>query len=188
MIIDRWPNCGPSEPKAPTRIAYASENWSKITEDQWGFSAGSGLKSYSWTKLLLDKDASPSSYDDPRLQDLFASGLMRLPANKSARDICRDYLTGLYAYTVERIEKHIGSDVFKASPVECWITVPAIWLPKAQRATKRAAMEAGFGSRPRDSIHIIPEPEAAALAALKLYTRPGAFDAIQVSLCNCVNR
>ena len=187
MIIDKWPNYGPSEPKAPTRIAYASENLDKIDEDQWGFSASSGLKSYSWTKLLLDKDASPSSYDDPRLQDLFGSGLMRLPPNKSAGQVCRDYLKGLYAYTVERIEKHIGRDVFNASPVECWITVPAIWLPKAQRATKEAAWKAGFGSRPRDTIHIIPEPEAAALAALKPYTRPDALDAIQVSLCNCMN-
>ena len=109
---------------------------------------------------------------------------MRLPANKSARDVYRDYLSGLYKYTVERIEKHIGSDVFEASPVECWIIVPTTWLLKAQLATKEAAREAGFGSRPRDSIYTIPEPEAAALAALKPYTRPGALDAIQVSFYN----
>ena len=186
MIIDKWPNHGPSEPKAPTRMAYASENPSKITEDQWGFSARLNLKSYSWTKLLLDKDASPSSFDDPKLQDLFGSGLMRLPVNKTARDVCRDYLTGLYTYTAEKIKKHIGSDVFDASPIECWITVPAIWLPKAQHATKEAAMAAGFGSRPGDSIHIIPEPEAAALAALKPYTLPDALDAIQVSVYKCM--
>jgi molecular chaperone DnaK (HSP70) len=135
----------------------------------------------------LDKDASASSYDDPKLQDLYKSGLVRLPPNMSARDVCRDYLTGLYAYTVERIKKHIGSDVFEASPVECWITVPGIWLPKAQVATLEAARKAGFGSRPRDSIQIIPEPEAAALTALIPHTRPGALNAIQVSLCNCMD-
>ena len=184
-MIDKWPDCGRSEPKAPTRIAYASENRGKITIDKWGFSVDQGLKSCSWTKLLLDKDAHPSSYDDPRLRNPDRS--MRLPANKSARDVCRDYLAGLYTYTVERIEKHIGSDVFKASPVECWITVPAIWLPKAQLATKEAAREAGFGSRPGDSIQIIPEPEAAALAALKQFTRPEALHAIHVRLCNCMS-
>lgn len=189
MMIDKWPNHGsPSESKAPTRIAYARENPGKITEDQWGFSASPGLRSCSWTKLLLDEDASASSYDDPHLRDLFRSGLMRLPANKSAKSVCRDYLKGLYSHTVERIETHIGSDVFKASPVECWITVPAIWLPKAQLITKEAAREAGFGSRPGDSIRIIREPEAAALTALKPYTRPDALDAIQVRLCGCINR
>lgn len=186
-MIDKWPNCGPFEPKAPTRIAYANENRGKITEDRWGFNATLGLESYSWTKLLLGKEASRSSYDDPKLQAQLDSGLIRLPPNKSASDVCRDYLTGLYEYTVERIKKHIESDVFEASPVECWVTVPAIWSPKAQLATEKAAREAGFGSRPGDSVRVIPEPQAAALAALKPYTRPGAFDAIQVSLCKCMN-
>jgi hypothetical protein len=51
---------------------------------------------------------------------------MRLPPNKTAKDVCQDYLTGLYKYAVERIKRQIGSDIFDASFLECWVTVPAI--------------------------------------------------------------
>ena len=170
-------------------MAYASENPSRISDDTWGFSARSGLKSYSWTKLLLDRDATSSFFDDPKLRDLFGQGLLTLPPNKTARDVCRDYLTGLYRHAIERIKKNIGPEVFDASPVECWVTVPAIWLPKAQQATKEAAREAGFGSRPNDTIHVITEPEAAAVMALKYYTLPTTINAVKVNesilICDC---
>lgn len=43
----------------------------------------------------------------------------------------------------------------------------AIWSDAAKAATRSAAHEAGFGSRPGDEIFMVPEPEAAAIATLK---------------------
>jgi hypothetical protein len=65
------------------------------------------------------------------------------------------------------VEKLGGSDILKITPMEFWLTVPAIWSDEAKAATRAAAKAAGFGSRPGDEINLIPEPEAAAHLALK---------------------
>ncbi|PPJ53004.1 hypothetical protein CBER1_11214 [Cercospora berteroae] len=73
--------------------------------------------------------------------------------------------------------------------MDCWLTVPAVWSDQAQNATKATAKEAGFGSRPGDSISLIPEPEAAAVAVLKNIVRPDALSKPQIGetilICDC---
>jgi hypothetical protein len=179
-IINDWPEHSGTVWKVPTKIAYAHENTGEIDVDEWGYSVPSGTKSYTWTKLLLDRDAEGSVHDDPALNDLFGAGLMRLPSDRSAKDVCRDYLKGLNAYVTQVIERRVTPEMLEISPIECWITVPAIWSDKARAATVEAAKSAGFAARPQDNVYVIPEPQAAALAALKPYLLPGAFDPLSV--------
>ncbi|WAO91176.1 Actin-like ATPase domain-containing protein [Fusarium falciforme] len=168
-VINIWPD-GPFQvPKAPSVIAYASENKDRrVKEDRWGYSVVPGMSSYLWTKLLLGGNVAPGEYDDPALKEYFGPGLLSLPPGKTAQDICSDYMACLYKYFVGRFQG--GTRVnLKITPMEVWITVPAIWTDAAKRRTMEAAKAAGFGSRIflGDTISVITEPEAAALTILK---------------------
>ncbi|TVY15152.1 Heat shock protein [Lachnellula arida] len=82
---------------------------------------------------------------------------------------------------------------FKITPMECWITLPAIWSDEAKDATLAAAKKAGFGNREGDEVFTIAEPEAAAIATLKSFAAPDALNPIKASqnpkenilICDC---
>ncbi len=67
-VVNEWPNHPYSAWKAPSRISYVCEK--KLSADAWGFSVSGSHKSYSWTKLLLDRDAMASDHDDPSLHSV----------------------------------------------------------------------------------------------------------------------
>ncbi|KAK3368365.1 hypothetical protein B0H63DRAFT_514992 [Podospora didyma] len=170
-IVKSWPNSPGTVAKVPTVVAYASENRNDkmhLTEDKFGFCVTGDMKSYSWTKLLLDQDAlANTEFDKPSLKHYFGSGLMALPRGKSAQDVCTDYMRFLYDCLIQRLEAK--SVKLRITPMEVWLTVPAIWSDKAKQATILAARSAGFASRNYmgDTISVITEPEAAALTVLK---------------------
>ncbi|CAM1501732.1 Fc.00g037160.m01.CDS01 [Cosmosporella sp. VM-42] len=168
-VMNNWPDNPSQLPKAPSTIAYACENSAhRAKEDKWGYSVRGGMKSYLWTKLLLDETAVQGQFDDPSLKEYFGSGLMTLPSGKSAQKVCSEYMACLYKHFVNRIQQ--GNKVsLDITPMEVWLTVPAIWGDLAKQRTLDAAKEAGFGSRTflGDTISIIAEPEAAALTILK---------------------
>ncbi|CAG9945212.1 unnamed protein product [Clonostachys rosea f. rosea IK726] len=157
--------------KAPTRVAFASEN-PDLDDDAWGYQVEPGMKSYCWTKLLLDKDTLQSKYDDPSLAMESLSlthqnELMTLPEGKSAKDVVAQYLKGMYAMFEAAIIEKMGEDCVTGLPIDYWFTVPATWSERAKLLTKAAAQEAGFASKDIDRIMLIAEPEAAAQLALK---------------------
>lgn len=170
-IITTWPGTGRDTDhvfKTPSTIAYPEEN-KKIGTRRWGFQVEPGMKFYSWTKLLLDKNAPLTKYDDPMLEQATKSGILQLPADKDAVTVVADYLTGVYEHIMHILEKGLTEPILSVSPIEFWFTMPAIWSDQAQAATREAAQKAGFGSRPgrlSDAIYMITEPEAAAIAAL----------------------
>lgn len=170
-IITTWPGTGRDTDhvfKTPSTIAYPEEN-KKIGTRRWGFQVEPGMKFYSWTKLLLDKNAPLTKYDDPMLEQATKSGILQLPADKDAVTVVADYLTGVYEHIMRILEKGLTEPILSVSPIEFWFTMPAIWSDQAQAATREAAQKAGFGSRPgrlSDAIYMITEPEAAAIAAL----------------------
>jgi molecular chaperone DnaK (HSP70) len=167
--------------KTPSVIAYGEEN--KFPGIKWGFMVEPGMVSYSWTNLLLDKNAPKGKYDDPTLgTNIVSNGMMKLPKGKSAPQVCQDFLTEVRKFVFDRLDREKGVEFMKLTPLECWITVPATWLDEAQDATREAAKGAGFASRAMDSINIIPEPEAAAICALKKLVVPGSQDAVKVCL------
>jgi hypothetical protein len=165
-----WPG-GPSDnnehlKKAPSIYAYAFEN-EELETNAWGYEVEPGMISCSWTKLLLDNAAAPSEYDDPYLEKAASNGLMRLPYGKTAKDVATDYMKGLYTTFYTAIESVFGDNRADIPPMEFWVTIPATWSERAKAATRSAAKDAGFGSRPGDRLNLIAEPEAAAHLALK---------------------
>jgi len=168
----------------PTRIAYPSENVEAgLREPAWGYQVEPKMISCSWTKLLLDMHAQDKNYDDPNLQRAVDEGMLRLPPTFTPQQVCRDYLREVHAYMTTRLTKQAGlKEILDATPVDCWITVPAVWTDQAQNATLSAAREAGFGSRPQDTINIISEPEAGAIAALTKYIEPSSLNPPKVGL------
>lgn len=179
MVISKWPNHKERSWKAPTTIAYAAEN-QRLLRNHWGFETSRGLKQYAWTKLLLDKNADLTEFDDPLLREMYGNGFMTLPDGKTAKDVATDYLRELYKHTMQILEGQITPEILRTMPMECWITTPAIWSHGAQSATLEAAKAAGFGSRPNDTVNTISEPEAAALTALKPHLGPKSLDPVQV--------
>ncbi|KAG4415113.1 hypothetical protein IFR04_011750 [Cadophora malorum] len=79
--------------------------------------------------------------------------------------------------------------VYESTPMECWVTLPAIWSEEAKVATLEAAKKAGFSSRPGDEIFTIAEPEAAAIATLKMYSHTDSFNKLKprdnILICDC---
>ncbi|KAL7934660.1 actin-like ATPase domain-containing protein [Trichoderma chlorosporum] len=151
--------------KAPTRVAFQMEN-EDLDRTAWGYEVEAGMKSYSWTKLLLD-DTLPSGFDDPDAYSDKDSEIMRLPNNMTAKDVAREYFAGMRSMFDKNIKQCLGAHKLDDIPMEIWLTVPASWSEKAKLLTKNAAIEAGFCKREMDSIRLISEPEAAAHMALK---------------------
>ena len=187
-IISSWP--GPSRsgeaiPKTPSCIAYKDEN-PAVTGDAnaWGFWVTPRMKSYSWTKLLLDKSAKPTDYDDPTLSKSAGLGLLQLPSGKQAQDASADFLSEIYRYIVEELEQRFSSEMLLLTPIEWIFTTPAIWSDTAKIATLGAAQKAGFGSRTSDSIRLMPEPEAAAIATISMCHKEGVYGDLKVC-SNC---
>ncbi|KAL7936119.1 actin-like ATPase domain-containing protein [Trichoderma chlorosporum] len=152
--------------KAPTRVAFADEN-PELDENAWGYQVEPGMKTYAWTKLLLDKSALTSEYDDPDLYPANRMKVMHLPKGRSAKDVATEYFKGLKAMFDDAIRETLGSQKIENLPNEFWLTVPASWTEKAKLLTKSAATDAGFATRAIDKIMLISEPEAAAQFALK---------------------
>ncbi|KAL2201124.1 hypothetical protein P885DRAFT_25997 [Corynascus similis CBS 632.67] len=180
-VFRSWPGDGrPVEGnwKTPTVIAYGAENRAG-RRNHWGYEVRRGMTSCSWTKLLLDSSAETAEFDDPSLRNAAGSALFHIPHGKNAQMVCQDFLTEVYRFVVNNLKMRITPEVFEMTPMECYLTVPAIWTDKARTATFDAAKAAGFGSRPIDTIRIIPEPEAAAVAALRKDLRAGSVNAVK---------
>lgn len=127
---------------------------------------------------MLDKNTVGREYDDPYLQFAIDEGILHIPEgkdfSKTPQDVCADFLSKVYLHMLEKISDQIGEEFLRSTPMDCWLTVPAVWSDKAQDLTMAAAKAAGFGSRAGDNIYIIPEPEAAAIATFKSKTKPYA--------------
>lgn len=65
-----------------------------------------------------------------------------------------------------------------------------MWTDAAKNATIEAAQLAGFGSRHMDSVHVITEPEAAALSVLMPRVGLGSISGLSngsrnILICDC---
>jgi len=151
--------------KVPSKYAYAREN-EGLEEDKWGYEVEPWMKSYTWTKLLLDASAAQTRFDNPHLQSQVGNGLLETPSGATAIGVASDYLSRVYEHTMDRLAKVYSKEMLKITPVEFWFTVPASWQDEANNATREAAEAAGFASRKDDELYMISEPEAAAMAIL----------------------
>lgn len=78
-----------------------------------------------------------------------------------------DYLRLIYTELMKRLATTFPNIPAHELVVKFFITTPAMWSAAAQHNTLQAAREAGFGSRPQDTIEAVTEPEAAASYVLK---------------------
>lgn len=180
-VIRTWPGRD-GEWKVPSRIAYAHENTKSglANKNAWGYEIDPNMVSCSWTKLLLDMTAVHSTHDDPALQFAVDQGMLRTPHNYTAQQVCGDYLKEVYQYVIARLIKQYSKQVLDSTPMDCWLTVPAVWSDQARSSTRAAAQTAGFGSGPSDTINIISEPEAGAIAALEKFMHEGSLNRLRV--------
>ncbi|KAF7932504.1 uncharacterized protein EAE98_003803 [Botrytis deweyae] len=187
-IMSPWPGDPHVSWKTPTRIAYSQEN-PKLKNNKWGFEVNPKMISYSWTKLLLDKNAAAKEHDDPSLTGMEGSGMLPLPPFRDAAGVCEDFLREVYTHVSKKLRQQMTDLTFENTPMECWVTLPAVWSEEAKDATLNAAKNAGFGNRPGDEIYTIAEPEAAAIATLKEFSRSDVMNQItpdeNILICDC---
>ncbi|KAF7191493.1 Heat shock protein SSA4 [Pseudocercospora fuligena] len=186
-VIRTWPGKD-GEWKTPTRIAYRTEN-PKLQADSWGYQVKPTMIPCSWTKLLLDAETIRQESDDPELEAAIDSGCLRLPPGLTAQRVAGDFLSKVYEHMRSKLVKELGQEVFDSTPMDCWLTVLAVWSDRAQSLTKAAAMQAGFAVRTGDTISVIPEPEAAAVSVLRSMARSDSLSNIQagetILICDC---
>lgn len=171
-VLRKWPGLArqnESLDKVPSLIAYRSENKQfDRTDDVFGYDVEPAMTAYSWFKLRLDWNTVINEYDAPKIQGPDGESRdIELPPGKDAKETVTDFLRLIYRHLISELELTYPPSTLRLTPFEIWITYPAMWSDEAQDATLQAAKAAGFGSRDFDVIRTIPEPEAAAIAALK---------------------
>jgi molecular chaperone DnaK (HSP70) len=128
---------------------------------KWGYQTlmqPPGVKLHEWFKL---------GSVDPGLQSTEAAMLSVKPGEweKLVVDYLRSLKEASDSYVTRTLPEWIQGQ--GAPPREYIITVPAMWSEAAQEATRGCAAEAFLGDRQRiNEIHIVAEPEAAAIYAL----------------------
>ena len=77
--------------------------------------------------------------------------------------LATDYLTALHNHIEAMLLRTVTEAALRRTPREYIITVPAVWTEVARELTSSCAVDAGMG--PKDRLHVVSEPEAAALYA-----------------------
>jgi hypothetical protein len=190
IVIQEWP--GPSRItelvwKTPSRIAYATDVENEAIlggQNAIGYQVTAKMKSYTWFKLLLDHTQA-TKFDDPGLSTSEGVGVLKVPTDRTVREVVSDYLGEVYRHTMKYLENKMSAEILRLTTIEFWFTIPAIWSDAAKADTMNAARLAGFGSRSGDNINLIPEPEAAAISTLSGLTSDGSEVQVEVSM-NCM--
>ncbi len=77
-----------------------------------------------------------------------------------------DYISALGDHLMYTLREALSEGVVKSTPLEFIVTVPAIWSDLAKEKTKLACQRAKGLSATKSPIHLVSEPEAAAIYAL----------------------
>ncbi|KLO16492.1 actin-like ATPase domain-containing protein [Schizopora paradoxa] len=160
--ILQWPGSFETFRKIPTCLLY--DDSGRVLA--WGLEAKNanlmpGASRCEWFKLFLEPRALRDGAVDPRLPSL--------PPGKKPIDLIIDFLSCMWEYAKEQITREIGA-VADLDSADVWLTVPAAWDAKGCEIMREAAISAGlvaqFTAADKnwtDRLHIITEPEAAAV-------------------------
>src|SRR5688572_17353611 len=85
---------------------------------------------------------------------------------RSALDLVTDFIRLLGEHLMYTLKEKLGESVVKTTPFEYVVTVPAIWSDLAKDKTKQACERALSLSEKGAPVHLVSEPEAAAIYAL----------------------
>ena len=108
-----------------------------------------------------------SSDLDPSLQSM--GNAVSNSAARGGRDVdtlVTDYISALGDHLMYILREKLSEGIVKSTPLEFVVTVPAIWSDLAKDKTKQACQKAAGLSATKSPIHLISEPEAAAIYAL----------------------
>ena len=140
-----------------SELQYEGQNY------KWGFQIADYEQRHQWFKLGLDPEhckgaSSALARDYP---DFHAAPP---DYHHNPEKMVTDYLTALRIHAEKILRWKLPQSALASTPIEFIITTPAVWSDMAQAKTRACAQKAGMGNG--DSLHIISEPEAAAMYAL----------------------
>ncbi|KAG0644000.1 hypothetical protein HOY80DRAFT_1031541 [Tuber brumale] len=181
-VIKTWPGGnGITSDKVPTELSYTplpsrtpsgaglpqppvphEGGGSDPVTYKWGFQPSANNPRLRCLKLFLDRSQTLPPYISP----LETAGMLR-GVGKTIIHAVTDYLSALYAHTIDTLTRRYGESFMAGTPLEWVLTVPAVWSDAAKNATRRAAEGAGMGGPDGKGIRLISEPEAAAVYTLK---------------------
>ncbi|KAL8743512.1 MAG: hypothetical protein Q9190_004141 [Brigantiaea leucoxantha] len=160
--IIQWPDAasdgleGATSDKVPTEIRYDDEHY------KWGFQIGEFGPRHRWFKLQLDP--SQLHYGKGLEQEFPEPMASHLGKYQRPEQLVKDYLTALRQHAEQVLRQKLPQSALAFTPLEFIITVPAVWSDAAKAKTRTCAEQAGMGVG--SALHIISEPEAAAMYAL----------------------
>ncbi|KAK0706052.1 hypothetical protein B0T26DRAFT_655976 [Lasiosphaeria miniovina] len=160
VAITSWPISktireGESSDKVPSKLRYSGK------DVEWGFSipvTAPTEEVIEWFKLGLD-----GCLDS-------IGGELGKKASANIGDVDKvitDYISALGDHLMYTLREKLGEGVVKNTPLELVVTVPAIWSEQAKERTKQACQRARGLSLTKSTIHLVSEPEAAAMYALQ---------------------
>jgi len=85
---------------------------------------------------------------------------------KPPEELTQLYMSHLYKHLMWTLGERLSSSVVESTPIDFVLTVPAIWSNAAKQKTETAAVRAGFKATKGRKIHLVSEPEAAAIYTL----------------------
>ncbi|KAF4339987.1 hsp70 [Fusarium beomiforme] len=153
--ITRWPVSiankeGEYSDKVPTKLRYKGDKL------EWGFSIPINAPQHEaveWFKLPISTDRWPAGKHRK---------YTRWPKCRQTRH--RFYLPARRAPSIHPT-REAGNGIVDNTPLEFHVTVPAIWSDLAKDKTKKACEEVGISAF-KHHVHLVSEPEAAAIYAL----------------------
>jgi hypothetical protein len=96
-----------------------------------------------------------------------------------------DYLRALHAHVLEDVSRGFAKN-YHADTFRYCLTVPAMWSDQAKNCMRQAAVQAGLVQRhdPPDRLHLISEPEAAALYCEKMCDQVNLLPTDRLMICD----
>ncbi|MCJ1452970.1 hypothetical protein MMC28_003315 [Mycoblastus sanguinarius] len=160
-MILQWPSAksegleGKSYEKIPTEIQYDGEDY------KWGYQIVDSTQRHQWFKLDLDPSHNRATELSANNPDPKAAP----PGYNSLEEkYTTDFLTGMRKHAEHILRRTLPQSALNSTPIEYVLTVPAVWSDSAQAKTRQCAEKAGMGAGSK--VHMISEPEAAAMYAL----------------------
>lgn len=155
--------------KAPTQIFFGEGNEGAT----WGYSVSAENDALKWFKLLLldEEDVSKDVANSTQYQE---ARILQKKTGKSTLEIIACFVGHLWNHTIASISSSIGAELLAKCKFRVVITVPAIWTPKAHMRMRKAAEMSGILAKRScgdTKLSLISEPEAAALATMKDFSR-----------------
>ena len=139
-----------------SEIQYDGSNF------KWGFQIDEDGERHRWFKLGLDPSQTRRDW---KPESKYADPMDFLPKDDIATEkLVTGYLTALRKHAEQVLRYKLPKSALETTPLEFVITVPAVWSDAAHAKTRKCAENAGMGRG--SALHIISEPEAAAIYAL----------------------